>query len=64
MQAEFYLDGKKVYYEVHGEEGDILIILNGIMMSTASWGMFVKALSRKRRLVLVDFFDQGQSERL
>ena len=34
------------------------------MMSTASWTAFVKTLSRGRRLVLVDFFDQGQSARL
>lgn len=64
MQAEFLFDGKKVYYEVHGEEGDFLILLNGIMMSTASWAQFKEPLSKGRRLVLVDFFDQGNSERL
>ena len=64
MQAEFIFDGKKVYYEVHGEEGDILILLNGIMMSTASWNPFKGPLSKGRKLVLVDFFDQGNSERL
>lgn len=64
MQAEFLFDDKKVYYEVHGEEGELLLLLNGIMMSTASWEQFIKPLSRGRRLVLVDFFDQGKSARL
>lgn len=62
--AEFLFDNKKVYYEIHGEEGEVLILLNGIMMSTASWAQFVKPLSTGRRLVLVDFFDQGQSARM
>lgn len=62
--AEFLFDDKKVYYEIHGEEGEPLILLNGIMMSTASWAQFVKPLSKGRRLILVDFFDQGQSARL
>ncbi|MBR3004307.1 MAG: alpha/beta hydrolase [Lachnospiraceae bacterium] len=62
--AEFLFDNKKVYYEVHGDSGELLILTNGIMMSTASWIPFIKPLSRGRRLVLVDFFDQGQSERL
>ena len=62
--SEFYLDEKKVYYEVHGGAGEILILLNGIMMTTKSWVNFIPALSRYNRLVLVDFFDQGQSERL
>lgn len=64
MQAEFIFDGKKVYYEVHGEEGEILVLLNGIMMSTSSWNPFKVPLSKGKRLVLVDFFDQGNSERL
>lgn len=62
--AEFLFEDKKVYYEIHGDDGEVLILLNGIMMSTSSWKQFVKPLSKGRRLVLVDFFDQGQSARL
>ena len=31
-----YLDDPGIYYEVHGE-GQPLVLLNGIMMSTPSW---------------------------
>lgn len=62
--AELLFQNKKVYYEVHGNSGDPIVILNGIMMSTASWKNFVQALSRHNHVILVDFFDQGQSARL
>lgn len=55
--------GYDVYYEVHGE-GDALVFLNGIMMSTKSWAPFVEELSRHHQLILVDFLDQGQSARV
>lgn len=53
---------KNIYYEVYGE-GEPLVILNGIMMSTGSWSAFVDILSANNKLVLVDFIDQGQSDR-
>ncbi|MCL1989326.1 MAG: alpha/beta hydrolase [Defluviitaleaceae bacterium] len=56
-------DGKKIHYEVHGE-GQPLIILNGIMMSTASWQMFLPELTQNNQVILLDFFDQGQSDKL
>lgn len=61
--AFFEFDHKQVYYEVHGE-GKPLVILNGIMMSTASWRAFVDVFSHQNQLVLVDFLDQGKSEKL
>jgi len=54
---------KKIYYEVHGE-GKPIVLLNGIMMATMSWHMFIPALSAGNKLVLMDFFDQGQSDKL
>ena len=54
-------EGKEVYFEKHGDGAQTLVILNGIMMSTASWQPFVKYFSGKFTLVLVDFFDQGKS---
>lgn len=62
--AELYLDGKKIYYEIHGNSGEPIILLNGIMMSTASWKPFIEAFSRNNTLILVDFLDQGQSHRM
>ncbi len=61
-----YLDfeGKQVYYEIHGEGGEPLLVLNGIMMSTASWKPFLKDFTRHNTLILVDFLDQGQSSRM
>ena len=62
--AEFTFDGYKVYYETHGTAGEPLVILNGIMMSTASWKNFIPDFSRNNVCILVDFFDQGQSARM
>ena len=50
---------KQIYYEVHGE-GLPLVILNGIMMSTVSWKMFLPAL-KDFKVILIDFLDQGKS---
>ncbi|QVK18573.1 alpha/beta hydrolase [Mycoplasmatota bacterium] len=58
----FELDGKKVYYEVHGT-GKPILLLNGIMMSTLSWKLFLNAF-KGNQIILVDFFDQGNSEKL
>ncbi len=55
--------GKKVYYEVYGE-GKPILLLNGIMMSTVSWTYFKDALRATNKLILVDFLDQGQSDKL
>ena len=61
--GEFLYQGKKVFYDVKGE-GKPIILLNGIMMSTGSYNTFVNSVSESNMLVRVDFFDQGQSERL
>lgn len=52
----------KVYYEIHGDNDKTLMILNGIMMSSASWKPFVSYLVKHVKVVLVDFFDQGKSD--
>ncbi len=56
-------DGAKIHYEVHGE-GEPVIFLNGIMMNTMSWLAFIPVLSKRFKLILVDFRDQGQSSRM
>jgi pimeloyl-ACP methyl ester carboxylesterase len=62
--AFFDFEGKKVYYEVHGEGGEPLVILNGIMMSTNSWKPMMKNFTKNNIVILVDFLDQGQSSRM
>jgi len=62
--AFFSHEGHQVYYEVHGEAEKTLIILNGIMMSAASWQPFIKLLKEHVRVVLVDFFDQGKTSKM
>ena len=62
--AKFFFDGIDVYYEVHGDRGVPLVVLNGIMMSTASWAAFVPNFSANNILVLVDFVDQGRSRKV
>ncbi len=57
------VNNKNIYYEIHGE-GEPLIILNGIMMSTNSWLPFKEALSKEYKLVLFDMVDQGQSDKM
>ena len=54
---------KKVYYESFGE-GTPLILLNGIMMSTESWNIFKTLFSKKYKLILFDFIDQGRSDKV
>ena len=51
-----------IYYEIHGQ-GDPLLILNGIMMSTKSWAEFIEPMSKDNMLILVDFLGQGQSSK-
>jgi len=53
----------QIYHEVHGQ-GPPLLLLNGIMMSTASWAAFIPELARRFQLILFDFRDQGQSSKM
>jgi pimeloyl-ACP methyl ester carboxylesterase len=56
-------EGKKVYYETYGV-GKPIVLLNGIMMSTMSWQVFKDVLSANNQLILVDFLDQGKSDKM
>lgn len=55
--------GKKIHYEVAGD-GFPLILLNGIMMSTNSWTPFVDVFAAQHKLIRMDFFDQGKSDKM
>lgn len=55
----------KIHVERHGDESKpVLVLLNGIMMSTLSWTMFVSKFTPFVHLVLIDFLDQGQSDKV
>ncbi len=58
--ASFVFNGINIFYEDIGS-GEPFLILNGIMMSTASWKMFEEEFSRNNRLIMVDLLEQGQS---
>jgi 3-oxoadipate enol-lactonase len=56
-------NGIELYYELHGAEGDdVLVLSNGVLMSTASWAYQAPALSRDYRLLLYDCRGMWQSE--
>lgn len=56
-------NNKNIYYEVHGE-GTPLVILNGIMMSHGSWQVFLPELCKENKVILLDFLDQGKSDKM
>jgi 3-oxoadipate enol-lactonase len=56
-------NGIRLYYELHGPEGaEVLVLSNGVLMSTASWAYQVPVLSRHYRLLLYDCRGMWQSE--
>ena len=59
----FPFAGRQVFYEDHGQ-GSPLLLLNGVFMSTTSWEPFVPVFSRQNRLLLLDFLDQGKSDKM
>ncbi|MEW5961803.1 MAG: alpha/beta fold hydrolase [Chloroflexota bacterium] len=56
-------NGIQIYYELHGpEEAAVLVLSNGILMSTTSWAYQIPALSKRYRLLLYDCRGMWQSE--
>ncbi len=57
------VNGIELYYELHGpEDADVLVLSNGVLMSTASWAFQTPVLSRRHRLLLYDCRGMWQSE--
>jgi len=53
----------ELYYELHGpEDADVLVLSNGVLMSTASWAAQVPVLSKEYRVLLYDCRGMWQSE--
>ncbi len=56
-------NGVNLYYELHGPEGaDVLVLSNGILMSTGSWAYQLPTFSRFLRVLLYDCRGMWQSE--
>jgi len=57
------VNGVNLYYKFHGpEDGELVILNNGVFMNTTSWAMQLPALSRRYRVLTYDMRGQGQSE--
>lgn len=53
----------QLYYELHGpENADVLVLSNGVLMSTASWALQTAALSKYFRVLLYDCRGMWKSE--
>ena len=60
---ELIANGCRFYYEIDGPaDADVLVLSNGILMSTASWGYQVPAFARRYRVLRYDCRGQWQSE--
>ena len=52
----------KLYYELHGpEDGEVIVLSNGIMMNTSSWLFQTRELSKHFRVLLYDCHIPRQS---
>lgn len=63
----FKYQKKDIYYVVDGDlnsNKEIIVILNGIMMSCASWEIFKEPFSKENTLIRFDMFDQGLSSKM
>lgn len=57
------VNGVELYYELHGPAAaDVIVLSNGVLMSTASWGLQKAPLSRRHRLLLYDCRGMWQSQ--
>lgn len=55
-------NGQRLYYEVHGE-GEPLLCIHGLSVDTLGWALQVQPWSERRKLVIFDNRDVGQSSR-
>ncbi len=62
--STFQYQDKTIYYQFEGDEGPVLVLLNGIMMSVKSWEPFKEVFTKHCRLLRLDFLDQGQSSKM
>jgi 3-oxoadipate enol-lactonase len=58
-----HVNNVDLYYELHGpENAEVIVLSNGIFMSTASWGFQIAALKQHFRVLVYDCRGMWQSE--
>jgi len=55
-------NGVKIHYEVHGQQGPVLLLTHGYSATSEMWKGQIDAFSRHHRLVLWDMRGHGQSD--
>lgn len=61
--AKIEANGIGIYYELHGQEGaEVLVLSNGVLMSTASWAYQLPVLAKHYRVLLYDCRGMWQSD--
>lgn len=61
--ASARVNGIQIFYEIYGPEGaPVVALLNGVLMSTASWALQTPVLARHFRVLLHDCRNQGSSD--
>ena len=58
--ATLEIDGRALYYEVHGE-GEPLLCVHGLTVDTLGWALQLQSFSERHRTVIFDNRDAGQS---
>jgi 3-oxoadipate enol-lactonase len=63
MMPRIEVNGIQIYYELHGpEDAEVVVLSNGVLMSTASWAYQTPVLSKHYRLLLYDCRGMWQSD--
>ena len=57
------VNGVELYYELHGEGDEVVVLNNGVIASTATWSAQLAALTPHFRVLLYDMRGQGQSQK-
>ena len=59
------VNGLRWYYELNGpQEAPVVVLANGILADTYSWGAQERIFSKRYRVLVFDFPGQGRSDRL
>lgn len=57
------VNGVRLCYELHGPQGaPVVALLNGVLMTTASWALQTPVLARRYQVLLHDMRNQGASD--
>lgn len=57
------LNGYSLFYELTGHGKQVLMLFNGITMSTPAWSLLMPELDKQYQVLRLDFLGQGQSDK-